>query len=122
MSPLPWLWLASPFVLIAVISRDPNMRDLVTVHHRHCQLIGWTGVAAMVLGATVVHGVFGTLLFGVGTPVAGLIVWMRRDDRGGGGEEEPDDPPPDWDDFERSFWAYVGRGKRASRPPRTPVA
>jgi len=123
MSPLPWLWLASPFVLIAVISRDPNMRDLVSVHHRRCRAIGWVGVAGMLLGATVVGGVCGTLLFGFGTPLAGLVVWMPREDRGDGGDGGPEDPPPqDWDDFERAFWSYVSRGPRRPRRPRTPVA
>jgi hypothetical protein len=122
MSLLGWAWLASPFVLILAISHDPNMRDLVSVHNKRCQALGWAGVAAMFLGAAVVPGMFGTLLFGVGTPLAGLIVWVRRDDRGHGGEEGPDEPPPDWDDFERSFWDYVrGRGS-PSRRPRAPVA
>jgi hypothetical protein len=118
-----WLWLVSPFVLIAVISHDSNMRDLVTVHHKRCQAIGWAGVAAMLLGAALVPATFGTVLFGIGTPLAGLIVWTRRDDGDDGGEEPPDDVPPDWDAFERSFRTYERRGGPPShRPPRAPVA
>src|SRR5436305_5495958 len=95
-----WLWLASPFILIGAISHDSNMRDLVTVHHRRCQAIGWTGVAAMFLGAALVPGTFGSMLFGIGTPLAGLIVWVRRDDGDDGDDDGPREVPPDWDQFE----------------------
>jgi hypothetical protein len=121
MSLLGWLWLGSPFVLIAVISHDPNMRDLVTVHQKRCHVAGWAGVAAMLLGAALIPATLGAVLFGIGTPLAGLIVFVRRDDGGEGGEEGTDDVPPDWDAFERSFWAYVRRTNRPSRPPRTPL-
>jgi hypothetical protein len=117
-----WLWLASPFVLIAVISHDANMRHLVTVYHKRCMAIGWAGVAAMFLGVVLVPGAFGTLLFGIGTPLAGLVVWARRDDGGSGGGEGPDDMPPDWDGFERSFGAYVRRRERSQSRPRAPVS
>lgn len=117
---LGWLWLFSPFVLIGVISRDANMRELIAVHHRRCRAIGWTGVAAMFLGAALVPGTFGSMLFGIGTPLSGLVVWLRRDD-GGGGDGGPDEVPPDWDQFERSFWAYVRRGSQRPSRPRAPA-
>ena len=114
-----WLWLGSPFVLIAVISRDSDMRGLIAAHHRRCRAIGWFGAAAMFLGAALLPGTFGSMLFGVGTPLVGLIVWTPRDDGAGGGEGGPDEVPPDWDGFERSFWAHV---RRRDQPPSRPRA
>ncbi len=118
-----WLWLGSPFVVIAVISRDRRLLRQVAVHHTGCLAVGWTGVAMMCLGVALMPGLLGTLMFWVGTPLAGLAVWLRRDsdddDDGGGG---PDVPPIDWDDFERSFWANVRRRPGAPRRPRTPSA
>ena len=119
---LGWLWLASPFVLIAVISRDSNMRQLIASHHVRCRAIGSAGVAAMFVGVALLPDELGSMLFGVGTPLTGLLVWTRRDDGDDGGEEgRPNDLPPDWGEFERSFWAYVRGGKRSSGPPRTPA-
>ena len=57
-------------------------------------------------------------LFWVGTPLAGLAVWLRRDGGGGDNGDGPDVPPVDWDEFERSFRAHV----RPSSRPRTPSA
>lgn len=123
MGALAWVWLASPFVVMAVIAHDPNMRDLVAVHRRRCQAIGWAGVGAMFLGAAVVPGMLGSMMFGLGTPLAGLIVWSGRGgDEGGEGEGGPAETPPGWDEFERSFWAYVRRGARRPSRPRTPAA
>jgi hypothetical protein len=120
MAVLGWLWLASPFAVIAVISHDPELLALVSAHHRRCQAAGWTGVAIMLLGVTVAPGVLGSIMFVFGTPMAGLAVWARGDDGDGGGEWPPDVPPIDWGDFERSFWAYV-RGRSGPPPrPRTP--
>ena len=116
MSVLGWLWLLSPFVLIGVISHDSNMRGLISAYPERCQAIGSCGAVAMLLGAAFVPGMAGSMLFGVGTPLVGLLVWTPRDDGDGGGDEDPD-PPPGWDDFERSFRAYVNRGRR----PRVPV-
>ncbi len=116
-----WLWLVSPFVLIAAISHDSNMRDLVTEHQKRCQAIGWAGVTAMLLGAALLPATLGTVLFGIGTPLAGLIVWTRRDDGGEGGDGGPDDVPPDWDAFERSFRAHVRRSERPSHRSRPPA-
>jgi hypothetical protein len=121
MAALGWLWLGSPFVLIAAISHDPNMRELVTVHHRRCRTIGWVGVTAMFLGGLLVPGMFGSMLFGIGTPLAGLVVWTRRDDGDDGGEEPPDEVPPNSDAFERSFSAYTRRNKPPSDRPQAPV-
>lgn len=121
MSLVGWLWLASPFLLILAIVHDPNMRDLVSVHYKRCRAIGWTGVVAMFLGVAVVPDPAGMLLFGIGTPLTGLIVWMRRDDGDDGGEEGPDEVPPNWGEFERSFWDYVARRHRPSSRPRTPA-
>jgi hypothetical protein len=117
---LGWLWLASPFALIGLISRDPELLRLVAQHHRRCQIWGWSGVAMMVLGTILVPGWVGKLMFVVGTPLAGLAVWGRRDGGDEGGEHEPDVPPIDWDEFERSFRAYARRRGRPPRRPRTP--
>lgn len=117
-----WLWLGSPFVVIATISHDPRLLRQVAVHHTGCLAVGWAGVVMMCLGVALMPDLLGTLMFWVGTPLAGLAVWLRRDDGDdgdGGGEVDP--PPIDWDDFERSFWAHVRRG-RAPRRPRTPSA
>ena len=118
---LGWLWLGSPFVVIAVISHDPRLLRLIAIHHHGCLVAGWTGVAMMCLGVAIMPALLGVFMFWVGTPLAGLAVWLRSDggdDDDGGGE--PDVPPIDWDDFERSFWAHVRRGR--ARRPRTPSA
>lgn len=121
MAALGWLWLVSPFVLIAAISHDPGMRELVTAHYRRCRAIGWAGVTAMFLGTLLVPGMFGSMLFGIGTPLAGLIVWTHRDDGDDGGEEGPGEVPPNWDEFERSFSAYTRPSKPPSNRPQAPV-
>jgi uncharacterized membrane protein YedE/YeeE len=97
------------------------MRELIAVHHRRCRAIGWSGVVAMFLGAVLVPSMFGSMLFGIGTPLAGLVVWGRRDD-GGGGEQGPEELPPDWDDFEHSFWGYVRRHRTPSSRPHAPAS
>ena len=117
-----WLWLASPFVVIAVISHDRRLLELVALHHGRCLAIGWTGAASMLLGATVIPGALGAVMFVLGTPLAGLVVWLRGDDGDDRGDEWPDVPPFDWDRFERSFWAYVRRGGTPPRKPKTPSA
>jgi hypothetical protein len=96
------------------------MRELISVYSTRCHAIGWCGAVAMFLGAAVVPGMFGSMLFGIGTPLVGLIVWTPRD-HGGGGDDDGSDIPPDWDDFERAFRAYVPRDRRPSSPPRAPV-
>ena len=116
---LGWLWLASPFAVIGVISHDARLRAQVATHHTKCLTAGWCGVAMMVLGVTVLPGVLGAATFWIGTPLAGLAVWLRRDDGGGGEGDDPDVPPVDWDEFERSFWAHVRR-RGNPRRPRTP--
>jgi hypothetical protein len=114
-----WLWLGSPFVVIAVISHDPRLLRQVAVHHTRCLVAGWIGVAMMCLGVALMPGVLASVMFWLGTPLAGLAVWLRRDDGGdGGGGGGPDLPPIDWDEFERSFWAHVRR--RGGARPRTP--
>jgi hypothetical protein len=121
MALLGWLWLASPFAVIALISHDPELLALVGAHHRRCQAAGWTGAAIMVLGVTLVPGPVGSIMFVIGAPLCGLVVWARGDDDDDGGEPPPDVPPILWDQFERSFWAYVRGGGRSGRP-RTPSA
>jgi len=116
-----WLWLGSPFVVIALISHDRRLLRQVTVHHSGCLTAGWTGVVMMCLGVALMPGLLGMVMFWVGTPMAGLAVWLRRDDGGGGGgDDDPDVPPIDWDEFERSFWAHVRR-RGGPRPPRAPL-
>jgi hypothetical protein len=121
-----WLWLGSPFVVIALISHDRRLLRQVSVHHSGCLTAGWTGVVMMCLGVALMPSLLGTLMFWVGTPMAGLAVWLRRDGDddggGGGGGGGPDIPPIDWDEFERSFWAHVRRRGPSSRRPRTPAA
>lgn len=122
MSLLGWLWLATPFILIGVISHDRNMRELIAEHRWRCHAIGWAGVAAMYIGVAVLPGAAGTMLYGIGAPLSGLIVWTSRDGRDDGGEKHPDGIPPDWDDFERSFRDYVMRRSRGPRRPRAPAS
>ena len=71
----------------------------------------------MFLGVALLPDELGSMLFGIGTPLTGLLVWTRRDDGDDGGDEEPQDLPPDWGEFERSFRAYE-RGR--NRPPGRP--
>lgn len=118
---LGWLWLASPFVLIAVISRDRNMRELVAVHINRCRAAGSAGAAAMFLGVALLPDEIGSMLFGIGTPLIGLLVWTPRDDGDDSGGEGPQDVPPDWGDFERSFWEYVRRRDRTPNRPHAPT-
>ena len=73
-------------------------------------------------GAVLMPETFGTIMFWIGTPLAGLAVWLRGDDGDDGGEDDPDVPPLDWDEFERSFWAHVRRSGRPPRGPRVPSA
>ena len=117
-----WLWLASPFVVRTVIPHDRRLLAQVAAHHTACLIIGWTGGVMMLLGVTLVPEPLGGVMFWVGTPLAGLAVWLCRDGGDGGGPDEPDVPPVDWDQLERSFWAHVRRGGRAPRRPRTPSA
>jgi hypothetical protein len=118
-----WLWLVSPFVVIAVVSHDRRLLRQVALHHTACLTAGWTGVVMMCLSVALMPDLLGTVMFWVGTPMAGLAVWLRRDnDDGGGGGGDPDVPPIDWDEFERSFWAHVRRRGRPPRRPRTPSA
>jgi hypothetical protein len=119
---LGWLWLASPFAVIAMIWHDQRLLRLVALHHGRCLAAGWTGVVLMLLGATIVPGAVGSVMFCLGTPLAGLAVWLRRDDGDDGGEEGPGLSPVDWDDFERAFWAYVRRRGSRPRGPRAPSA
>ena len=118
---LGWLWLASPFVLIAVISRDRNMRELIAIHNARCRTIGFAGVAAMFFGVALIPDTLGSMLFGIGTPLTGLLVWTPGKDGDDGGEDGPEELPPDWGDFERSFWAYVRRRNRPPSRPRAPT-
>jgi hypothetical protein len=116
MTLLGWLWLASPFAVIGLISHDPELLALVSTHYERCRAVGWTGVALMLLGVMLVHGLLGSMMFLVGTPLAGLAVWGRRDDGDDGGEPPPDVPPINWGEFERSFWANVRRRGRSGGP------
>lgn len=122
MALLEWLWLISPFVVIGVILHDQRLRELVALHHRRCLVAGWAGVALMLLGVMVVAGALGSVMFVLGTPLAGLVVWTGPDDGDDGGDDGPDPPPVDWDEFERSFWAHVRRRGSRPRRPRTPTA
>jgi len=120
---LGWLWLGSPFVVIAVISHDRRLLGLLATHHTGCLAAGWAGVVMMCLGVVLMPSLLGTVMFWIGTPLAGLAVWLRRDDGDdGGGGGDPDVPPIDWGEFERSFWAHVRRRSGGPRRPRTPSA
>jgi hypothetical protein len=117
---LGWLWLGSPFVVIALISHDQRLLGLIAAHQTRCLAAGWTGVAMMCLGVALMPTALGATMFWVGTPLAGLAVWRRRDEGDGPGGDDPDVPPVDWDEFERSFWAHVRRRGPMSRRPRSP--
>lgn len=122
MALLGWLWLVSPFVLIAVVSHDPELQRGVANNLGQVRIAGCAGALMMFLGAAVVPGVLGDLMFVLGTPLVGLLAFIRRDGRDDGGEDEPDGPPLDWDEFERSFWGHVRRRNRQPRRPRSPSA
>src|SRR5579884_2473824 len=109
MALLGWLWLGSPFAVIAVIRRDLRLQSLVAAHLGWCHTAGCTGALMMVLGVLLIPSALGTALFAVGTPLVGLAVWQRGNRDDDGHEDEPDPPPFDWDEFERAFWAHVRR-------------
>ncbi len=115
---LGWVWLGSPFVVIALIAHDHSMQAWIASHYDACRVTGWVGAVMMFLGVALAPAVLGILMFVVGTPLVGLVVWLR-DDRDDRGEGDSDEPPIDWDEFERSFWAHVRRG-RLPRLPRAP--
>jgi hypothetical protein len=122
MATLGSLWLISPFVVIGVILHDLELRELVALHHSRCLAMGWAGVALMLLGVMLVPEAIGWVMFVLGTPLVGLVVWRRPDDGDDAGDDRPAPPPVDWDEFERSFWAHVRQ--RGSRPhqPQAPTA
>jgi hypothetical protein len=104
--------------VIDQISHDRRLLAKVAAHHTGCVAAGWRGVVMMCLGVTTMPSPLGTVMFWVGTPMAGLGVWLRRDDdHGEGGGDDPDVPPVDWDEFERSFWARP-RAIAQARPAR----
>ena len=117
---LGWLWLVSPFVLIAVISHDGVLQRGVAKNLGQARAAGCAGALMMFLGGVLVPGALGATMFVLGTPLVGLLAFIRRDDRDDGGEEDPDPPPLDWDEFERSFRGYVSRGRRSPQRPRSP--
>lgn len=121
MALLGWLWLATPFMLISVISHDARLLALVAKHNRRCRRVGWAGAATMLLGVMLVPGPVGALMFVLGTPVTGLVVWARGDDDDDGDDGPPDVPPIDWDEWERSLGPDAGRGHSPGRP-RAPAA
>ena len=119
MALVAWLWLASPFGLIGLISRDRELLAVVSAHHRRCRVIGVGGATIMLLGVTVVPGTLGWMMFLIGTPLAGLIVWGLGDEgEDGGGGPPPNGPPIDWGEFERSFRSYARRRGDGSPRPR----
>jgi hypothetical protein len=120
---LGWIWLISPFVLIAVISHDGVLQRGVAKNLGQARVAGCAGALMMFLGGVIVPGALGATMFVLGTPLVGLLAFIRRDDRDdGGGEGEPDIPPIDWDEFERSFRAHARRGRRSPQRPRSPSA
>jgi hypothetical protein len=116
---LGWIWLGTPFVVIALISHDEQLRMLLNVYYTPCRAAGWTGAVMMCVGAVIMPQALGTVMFIVGTPLSGLAVWLRNDGGDDGGEGS-DVPPVDWDAFERSFWAHVRSQRRRPRRPRAP--
>ena len=89
--------------------------EVVAVDDRRHTHAGVTGARPPPL-VIVVPGLLGTFLFILGTPLAGLAVWLRGDEDDG--DDDGDDPPPvDWGEFEGAFWTYV----RSRRRPRTPA-
>jgi hypothetical protein len=122
MALLGWLWLGSPFVLIAVIAHDRELQKGIANNLGQARAAGCLGALTMVLGAVVASGALGATMYALGTPFVGLLAFTRRDDDDGGGEDGPEEPPRDWDDFERLFWAYVRRRQRQPRRPRSPSA
>jgi hypothetical protein len=117
---LGWLWLASPFTVIALISHNRHLMRFVSAHHRRCLAAGWIGAALMLLGPTVIGGTVGLIMFLIGAPASGFGVWVHGNDGDDGGEQPPEVPPVDWGDFERAFWTHVRRRAKASPRPRAP--
>lgn len=110
MALLGWLWLVSPFLLIAVISHDRDLQRAIADNLGQARVAGGLGALMMCLGAGVVPGAIGATMYALGTPFVGLLAFIRRDDGDDGSEDEPGGPPVDWDELERSFRTQV-------RPP-----
>lgn len=121
MALLGWLWLVSPFVLIAIIVHDRELQRAVASNLPQVRAAGSLGALMMFLGVMIVPDAIGATMYAIGTPLVGLLVFLRRDNRDDGGEEGPDEPPPDWDDFERAFRAHVLRRQTQPRRPRSPT-
>ncbi|HTX30776.1 MAG TPA: hypothetical protein VMD09_05290 [Solirubrobacteraceae bacterium] len=122
MALLGWLWLISPFALIGLISHDSELQRGVATHLTQARVAGCLGAVMMFLGASVIPGALGATMYALGTPLTGLLAFIRRDDRDDGGEDAPDDPPVDWDEFERSFRTHARRQPSSPRRPRSPSA
>jgi hypothetical protein len=122
MALLGWLWLISPFLVIALVSHDSELQRGVATHLTQARIAGSLGAVMMFLGASVVPGALGATMYALGTPATGLLAFIRRDDRDDGGEDPLDDPPVDWDEFERLFRNHVRRERRPPRRPRSPSA
>lgn len=129
------LWLLSPFATGALLGSSPRARTLAGRYYPALVVLGIGGLALVVLGAFVLPRPVSLIALGVGGPLSGLSLWVRRTDGGDDGrgddgdEPEPPSPGGDWErivrEFERHVEQYDGPpspSREGSPEPASPVS
>lgn len=123
MTALPLLWLfIGPALSAGLITSSLRLRMLYTRYWRAGFSLGVAGMLMLVLGCCLFDrsslSLAGVL---VGSPLVGLLFWIRRDSDDGDDGPEPDDPDqpqgPDWARFLDELEAW----KRERRPEPVPA-
>src|SRR6478609_5345657 len=103
-------WIVStPYCLGLAVASSEGVNKLVASHLPLAATVGWSAVAALLLGVLVVGGNAGLLIAACAAPFAGLAFFVagRRRDGGSGRPERDDQPTPgdavDWDLFMREL-------------------
>ena len=124
---LTFAWLATPLVAAGLLAQSSRARGFVSRHLLPCSVLGWAGVALMLVGALSLDTSTGVAAFAIGGPIAGLSIWSRGPGGGEDDDEPPSEPEPpepefDWEQFEREFRSYARARERPRRPaPRAPA-
>ena len=105
---IAWV-VTTPYCVGLLVASSKRANRLVADHLRLSTTIGWSSVAALLLGVFVLRGASGLVVAACAAPLSGLAFWTagpRRDDGGDGNHDSPgDDRGPgdqiDWDQFMR---------------------